>query len=112
MLDFTMCMLTGPPGDVSNITIAPAGTKTCDFIVQWNKVPGDTQHSLVSYTLTVIGLERKVVYNHTTPNTSYTVPGLSSDTDYIINVTATNMCGNGSGMIRMNASNGKLISCA
>ena len=111
MLDFTMCVLTGPPGDVNNIILTPVETETCTLMVQWDKVTGE-QHGSVNYTLTVFNLE-EMVHNHTTSDTNCTVTGLNSgDTDYTINVTATNNCGNGrSGMTHMKASNGKLISC-
>ena len=111
MLDFTMCVQTGPPDNVSNITIKPDQTEACTFIVRWNGVSNDSECGSVSYTVTVFTFENRQVFAHITSYTYCMVPGLNSINTYTIHVTASNNAGNSSEVTHMMTSNGKFASC-
>ena len=82
-----ICILKGPPDDITNLTISSDTITACSFAVQWSRPSSDPY----SYTVRIVTEEEDITDNTTLTN--YTVTGLSSNTVYNVGVTANNVCG-------------------
>ena len=89
-----MCLLTGPPDDILNLSIPLDTITTCSFVVQWSEVIGHTVCGDVWYTITITEGEELISTNNATI-TNYHVTGLSDNTVYHVNVTPYNKAGSG-----------------
>ena len=90
-------LLTGPPGDISDVIIPPDTITACSFVVQWSRPSSDPVCGSVQYTITVT--ERgMLIITDTTTLTHYDVTGLNNNTVYNVSVTASNNAG-GSGSV-------------
>ena len=105
-------LLTGPPGDISDIIIPPDTITACSFVVQWSKPYSDQMCGPVQYTITVT-TGGDMIITDTTTLTHYDVTGLNNNTVYHVTVTASNNAGSSSSSVSnvrvMTNSNGKLI---
>ena len=102
-------LLTGPPGDISDIIIPPDTITACSFVVQWSRPSSDPVCGPVQYTVTVTegGV---LIINDTIILTNYDVTELNDSTTYHVTVTASNNAGSSSrstGISVMSNSNGK-----
>ena len=88
-------LLTGPPGDISNIIIPSDTITACSFIVQWSRPYSDPMCGPVQYTVTVT-TGGDIIITNTTTLTHYDVTGLNANTVYHVSVTASNNAGRSS----------------
>ena len=104
-------LLTGPPGDISNVIIPPDTITACSFVVQWSRPSSDPVCGSVWYTVTITEGGVLIITN-TTTLTTYNVTGLNDSTTYHVSVTASNNAGSSSSATNVNMmtnSNGKFI---
>ena len=106
-----MCLLTGPPDNISNIMIPPDTITACSFVVQWSRPSSDPVCGPVWYTVTVTegGV---LIFTDSTTLINYHVNGLNNNTLYHVSVTASNNAGSSSNVsiVRvMTNSNGESI---
>ena len=87
---------TGPPGDISDVTIAPDTITACSFVVQWSRSSSDPVCGSVWYTVTITEGGVLIITDNTTL-TTYNVTGLNDNTSYHVSVTASNNAGSSSG---------------
>ena len=85
-------LLTGPPGDISDIIIPPDTITACSFVVQWSRPSSDPVCDPVQYTVTVATGGMLIITDSTTI-THYNVIGLNDNTVYNVGVTASNNAG-------------------
>ena len=106
-----MCVLTGPPGDINELNIQSDLITACSFVIQWNEPSNNPVCGSVLYTVTVSTEEGLWSITDNTTMTHHTVTGLTSSTNYIISVTASNDAGSSSSsiIIIMTSSDGKFI---
>ena len=109
-----LCLLTGPPGDISDVNISPDTITACSFVVQWSKASSDPVCGSVWYTVTILTEGRMLIITDNTTLTNYNVTGLNDNTVYHVSVTASNNAGSSSNatMSTMTNSNGKSIRLA
>ena len=50
---FANCVLTGPPDDVTDVSIPPNTITACGLVVQWGKPSSDPVCDPVWYTVTI-----------------------------------------------------------
>ena len=109
-----LCLLTGPPGDISDVNILPDTITACSFVVQWNEASSDPVCGSVWYTVTILTEGGMLTITDNTTLTNYNVTGLNNNTVYNVSVTASNNAGSSSNatMSTMTNSNGKSIRLA
>ena len=106
-----MHLLTGPPGEITDLKISSDTVTACSFVVQWSRPFSHPVCSTVEYTVTV-SLEGRIISSNKTMQTSYNVSGVNSRTMYTVNVIASNDAGNTSSAASVQAmTNGKFIFC-
>ena len=88
MLCCTIHVLTGPPKDISNISIPNNTVTACRFTVQWDEVFSDPVCGTVRYTVAISTGEKTSKYNTTLTN--YTATNLNDDVLYNVTVIASN----------------------
>ena len=93
-----MCILTGPPGDVN---IRSNSITACGFVVQWSEPSSNPVCGSVLYTVTISTEGGLWIITNVTTLTHHAVTGLTSNTQYIVNVTASNNAGSSSSSIKM-----------
>ena len=109
---FTSCVLTGPPDDVTGVSISPNTITACSLVVQWSYPSSDPVCGSVWYTVTISTEEGILITTDNTTMTNYNIIGLNDNTVYHVNVTATNNAGSSNSSTRMmNSSSGKFIIC-
>ena len=103
-------LLTGPPGDISDVIIPPDTLTACSFVVQWSRPSSDPVCGPVWYAVTVTegGM---IITTNTTTLTHYKVTELNNNTVYNVSVTARNNAGSIAtiGISVMTNNNGKSI---
>ena len=105
-----MFVLTGPPGDISDISIRSDSITACGFVVQWSKPSSNPVCSSILYTVTISTEGGLWSITDNTTLTHYAVTGLNSNTQYIVNVTASNNAGSSSSSIMMmTSSDGEFV---
>ena len=105
-----MCILTGPPGD-NDVIILPDSITACSIALQWSKPSNNPVCGSVLYTVTVRTEEGLWSITDNTTMTHHTVTGLTSSTNYIISVTASNNAGSSisSDTMIMTSSDGEFV---
>ena len=104
-----MYVLTGPPGDFSNVSIQSDSITACGFVVQWSEPSSNPVCGSVIYTVTISTAGGLWSITEDTTLTHYAVTGLNSNTQYIVNVTASNNAGSSSSSdMIMTSSDGEL----
>ena len=88
-----VCVLTGPPDDITDIYISPDTITACSFVVQWSESTSDPLCGTVWYTVTISTEGGILIITDNTTMTNYTITGLNSNTLYNVNVTASNNAG-------------------
>ena len=92
-----MCVLTGPPSNVTDLQIPPNAKTACSFTVQWSKASSDSGCGSVWYIVTAVLISTgEMVSTVNTTLTNCIVSGLNNDTMYNVCVTAGNKAGNSS----------------
>ena len=104
-------LLTGPPGDISDVIIPPDTITAYSFVVQWSRLSSDPVCGPVLYTVTVTEEGMLIIINTTILAANYSVTGLNNNTVYNVSVTASNNAGSiaNIGMSVMTNNNGKSI---
>ena len=89
-------VLTGPPDDITDVSISP---DACSFVVQWNNTSSDPVCGSVWYTVTISTEGGMLIITDNTTVTNYSVTGLDNITGLNnitvcnVNVTASNNVG-------------------
>ena len=107
-----MCVLTGLPGNISNVNIQSDSITACGFVVQWSEPSSNPACDLVVYTVTISTEGGLWIITDNTTMTHHAVTGLSSNTQYIISVTASNNAGSSnssSDIMMMTSSDGEFV---
>ena len=105
-----MCVLTGPPGDFSYVNIQSDSITACGFVVQWSEPFSNPACGSVIYTVIVSTEGGLWIITDVTKLTYHTVTGLNSNTQYTVNVTASNNAGSSSiPIIMMTSSDGEFV---
>ena len=86
-------LLTGPPGDITDIIIPPDIITACSFVVQWSRPSSDPVCGPVQYTVTILIEGGMLIINDNTMLTNYTVTELNGNIVYYVAVTASNNAG-------------------
>ena len=83
----------------------------CSFVVQWSEPPNSSACDSVLYTVTISTEGGLCIITNVTTLTHYAVTGLSSNTQYIVNVTASNNAGDSSScdIMTMTSSDGEFV---
>ena len=107
---YYVCLITGPPDDITDINISPDTITACSFVVQWSKPSSNPMCGSVWYTVTILTEGGMLIITDNTTMTNYTVTELNDNTVYHVTVTASNNAGssNVTSMMIMTNSNGKL----
>ena len=110
---YYVCLITGPPDDITDINISPDTITACSFVVQWSKPSSDPVCGSVLYTVTISTEGGMLIITNDTTMANYSVTGLNDNTVYHVNVIASNNAGssNVASMMIMTNSNGKLFIC-
>ena len=87
---------TGPPDDISDVTIPPNTTTACSFEVQWSRPSSDPACGSVWYTVVIVTEGGVLIINYNTALTTNIVTGLNDSTLYNVSVTASNNAGSSS----------------
>ena len=107
-----MCVLTGPPGDFNNVNIQSDSITACGFVVQWSEPSSNSVCGSVLYTVTISTEGGLWIITDNTTLTYHAVTGLNSNTQYIVNVIASNNAGrsnSSSGTMVMTSSDGEFV---
>ena len=110
---YVICLLTGPPGEVTDLKISSNTVTACSFVVQWSRPSSHPVCGIVEYMVTV-SLEGRIISSNNTVETNYIVAGLNSRTMYTVNVNASNNAGISCSAVSVQAminSGGKFIFC-
>ena len=90
-----MCVLTGSP-NISDMNIQSDSITACGFVVQWSEPSSNSVCGSVLYTVTISTEGGLWIINDNITLTHYAITGLNSNTQYIVNVTASNNAGSSS----------------
>ena len=91
-----MCLLTGPPDDIDDISISPDTRTACNFVVQWRTPFSHPVCGEIWYKVKITDSEgEELIITDSTTMTNYNVTGLSDNTVYHVTVTPCNEAGSG-----------------